>query len=100
MTARRKRSNAAGDTLESVFRGRNLRKEIYGEAVKRVLAWQLAEAMREAGVSKSTVAAKMPTSRTQLDRILDPKNVAVSLETLDRAARVLGKRLKVELVDA
>jgi DNA-binding phage protein len=69
-------------------------------AVKEVIAWQVAEAMRERGLSKSVMAEAMQTSRTQLNRLLDPRNTGVALHTLYRAADVLGMRLRVELADA
>jgi len=89
-----------GGTLEDFLAEEGLAEEVYGEAVKNVLAWQFEEARKALGLSKSELAGRLDTSRSQIDRILDPANVAVSLETLDKAARVLGKRLKIELVDA
>jgi ribosome-binding protein aMBF1 (putative translation factor) len=89
-----------GGTLEELLEHTGEREEVYGEALKRVLAWQIEEARRQQDLSKSEIASRMGTSRSQLDRILDPTNVAVSLETLDRAARAVGKRLSVEIVDA
>lgn len=92
--------NPVGESLESFLHTLGEREEVYAEALKRVLAWQIDEARREQDLSKSEVASRMGTSRSQLDRILDPTNVAVSLETLDKAARAVGKRLNVEIVDA
>lgn len=66
-------------------------------AVKRVLAWQIEEAMKTTGISKSEMAKRMKTSRSQLDRLLDPANDKVQLQTLQRAAAAVGKRLIVEL---
>ena len=88
-----------GGTLEGLLDETGEREEVYGEALKRVLAWQIEEARRQQDVSKSEVAARMGTSRSQLDRILDPGNVSVSLQTLEKAARAVGKRLRVEIVD-
>ena len=68
-------------------------------AVKRVLAWQIEEAMRKTGISKSEMAKRMKTSRSQLDRLLDPANNKVQLQTLQRAATAIGKRLIVEFKD-
>ncbi|MGD9915834.1 MAG: helix-turn-helix domain-containing protein [Rhizobiaceae bacterium] len=92
--------NPVGGSLESFLDTLGEREEVYAEALKRVLAWQIDEARREQDLSKSEVASRMGTSRSQLERILDPTNVAVSLETLDKAARAVGKRLNVEIVDA
>jgi len=69
-------------------------------AAKRVLAWRFARAMDEKGYTKTIMSERMGTSRASLDRLLDPKNGSVTLATLEKAAAALGKRLKVELVDA
>ena len=69
-------------------------------AQKRVLAWQLAKAMRERKISKATLARRMRTSRSALDRLLDPRNASVTLATMGRAAAALGKRLSIGLTDA
>lgn len=68
--------------------------------INQVIAWQLEQARTAAGTSKGALAKEMKTSRTQVDRALDPANVAVSWDTLARAAQSLGKRLEVRLVDA
>ena len=65
-------------------------------AIKRVIAHELSEAMKEKRLTKSAMANQMHTSRSALDRLFDPSNEAVTLHTLLRAATVLGKRLKVE----
>jgi transcriptional regulator with XRE-family HTH domain len=69
-------------------------------AVKRVIAYQLKEMMKEQGLSKRALAARMKTSRASLERLLDPENVSVTLLTLERAARALGMRVKIELAAA
>ncbi len=66
-------------------------------AVKRVLAFQLAAAMKEQKISKVEMARRLDTSRSQLDRLLDPKNEAVTLATLARAAKAVGRTLRLEL---
>ena len=88
-----------GETLESFFEELGERDEVYGAAIMRVLAWQLEQARLDSHVTKTTMAAMMGTSRTQVDRVLDRRNITVSIGMLARAAHVLGKRLKVELVD-
>lgn len=65
-------------------------------AIKRVLAFQLAKLMEKEQISKAELARRMKTSRSALDRLLDPSNVSVTLQTLERAAQALGKRLRVE----
>lgn len=92
--------HALGGSLESLLDETGERDEVYGEAIKRVLSWQIEKARQERDLSKSEVAARMGTSRSQFDRVIDPTNTAVSLETLDKAVRAVGKRLVVEIVDA
>ena len=67
-------------------------------AIKEVLAWQLAEVMKTEGVTKVEMARRMKTSRWQLDRVLDPTHDGVSLDTLNRAAAALGRKVRLELV--
>jgi antitoxin HicB len=67
-------------------------------AVKRVIAWQLGEEMAKRKLSKTAMAKQMHTSRAQLDRVLNPEDGNVTLETLQRAAKAVGKTLKLELV--
>ena len=68
------------------------------KAVKRVLAWQIERAMKKGRLSKLEMARRMKTSRAQLDRLLDPENESVTLATLTRAAHVVGRQLRMELV--
>lgn len=89
-----------GSTFDDFLEEEGLFAEVSAIALKRVLAWQLAQHIEEQGLSKSQMAAAMKTSRSALDRLLDPENSAVTLKTMDRAAAVLGKRLKIELVEA
>ena len=66
-------------------------------AIKRVIAFQVEQMMMEQNLSKTEMSRRMKTSRAALDRLLDPANQAVTLQTLDRAARALGKRLQISL---
>ena len=88
-----------GSSLDDLLEADGILAEVSAIAIKRVLAWQVAEEMRNLGLSKTEMAAQMRTSRTSLDRLLDPENTSVTLKTLERAATVLGKRLQIELVD-
>ena len=88
-----------GSSLDELLEEDGILSEVSAIAIKRVLAWQVSEAMSNQGLNKSQMAAQMRTSRTSLDRLLDPENTAVTLKTLERAASVLGKRLQIELVD-
>jgi DNA-binding XRE family transcriptional regulator len=92
--------SSVGGTLEAFFDELGEREEVYGEALKRVLAWGIEDARKKQGLTKSAMASKLGTSRTQVERVLDPANVTVSLETLDKAARSVGLKLKIELVAA
>ena len=67
-------------------------------AIKRVLAWQIGQAMEKKQLTNAEMARRMDTSRSQLDRLLDPDNNSVTLETLTRAARAVGRQVRVELV--
>ena len=88
-----------GDTLESFLKKEGIRDQVYDAAIKRVVAWQFEEARKARAFTKGALAKSMGTSRSQVDRVLDPDNVAVSLDMLNRAAVALGKRLKIELED-
>ena len=87
-----------GSSFEDYLAGQGTLEETRAVAVKRVLAWQLAQAMEKKQITKSSMARAMRTSRSQLDRILDPENDHVRLDTLAQAAKVLGLSLRVELV--
>ncbi|WP_439477077.1 helix-turn-helix domain-containing protein [Brevundimonas sp.] len=75
-----------------------IREEVTLRAIKSVIALQLRQAMVERKMTLSAMAAEMDTSRAQLNRVLDPEEFNVTLETLSRAAKVVGRGLKVELV--
>ena len=87
-----------GESFEEYLREQGTLAETTAVAVKRVLAWQLQQAMTEQQISKNQMARAMQTSRSQLDRILDPDNDNIQLATLLNAARVLGRELRIELV--
>lgn len=86
-----------GQFFEDFLRGQGNYEETTEQAVKRVLAWQLAEAMKQQGISKVEMAKRLSTSRSQLDRLLDPTNERVTLNVLSRAAQAVGRTLKLEL---
>jgi len=89
-----------GSSFDSFLEEEGILEEVEAAAIKRLIAWQLAEAMRAGKISKKSMAERMGTSRSQLDRLLDPENSAVHLQTIARAARAVGKRLRFEMVDA
>lgn len=88
-----------GSSLDDVLEEEGVLAEVTAIALKRVLAWQILEEMKKRGLSKSQMAVAMNTSRPSLDRLLDPDNISVTLKTMDRAAALLGMRLRIELVD-
>lgn len=87
-----------GSTLDSFLEQEGVLAEFQARAIKEVIAWQLAEAMRERKLSKSQLAIMMHTSRSQVNRVLDPNDGNVTLETLQRAAEMVGRRVQLELV--
>ena len=89
-----------GSTLDSFLEEEGIREEVEAVAVKRVLAWQLTEAMRKKKKTKQALARQLNTSRSQLDRLLDPENISVSLDAIARAAKALGKRVIIRIADA
>jgi antitoxin HicB len=100
MTAKESSFDHTGSSFDSFLEEEGILEEVQALAIKRVIAWQLAEAMKLGGISKKEMAQRMGTSRSQLDRLLDPENSAVHLQTIARAARAVGKRLKLEMIDA
>ena len=87
-----------GSTLDDLLVEEGVLEVFQAQAIKEVIAWQLGEAMRERSLSKKRLAELMHTSRTQVNRMLDPANGNVTLETLQRAAAVVGRKLQVQLV--
>jgi antitoxin HicB len=87
-----------GSTLDSFLEEEGVLAEFQAKAIKEVIAWQLAEAMRERKISMSRLATMMHTSRTQIARLLDPNDGNVTIETLQRAAAVVGRRVELQLV--
>jgi|SRR5579862_1896562 len=92
-----KRLDHSGSSFQSFLEEEGIREEVEAVAIKRVLAWQLVRAMEQRKITKQAMARALRTSRSQLDRLLDPSNVSVSLETMTRAAHVLGKSLEIRI---
>ena len=86
-----------GSSFESFLEEEGILDEVDEAAVKRVIAWQVAQEMVARKLNKSDLARKMQTSRTQVDRLLDPANTSVTLHTLYKAAAVLGGRLHIRI---
>ena len=86
-----------GSSIDAFSRREGIFEEAQAQAIKEVVAWQLAEAMKEKKISKSKMALLLKTSRTQVDRLLDPKN-DITLGSLQRAAAIVGRRVNIELM--
>jgi antitoxin HicB len=87
-----------GSSFEDFLKEEGILEASTTTAVKRVLAWQIEQAMRAQRITKSAMAARMHTSRSQLERLLDPEKTGVTLETIQRAAAVVGRELRIGLV--
>jgi len=92
----RQRKATVGSSFESFLAEQGTLTETTNRAVKRVIAFQLAKAMEEQSISKSALAKRMHTSRSQVDRVLDPDNNGVTLEVLMNAAQAVGRKLAIE----
>jgi len=97
MTKQNKHS-PVGSSFDEFLRDDGLYEEATIAATKRVLAMQVAEEMEHQHISKTRMAQRMHTSRSSLERLLDPNNESVTLQTLDKAARSLGRRIAVALI--
>ena len=101
MTSRRCNTNCMskhiGSNFDDFLDQEGVLAEAEAIAVKRVIAFQLEELMKAQKLTKSQLSRRMQTSRTSLDRLLDPDNASVTLLTLERAAKALGKHIKIEL---
>ena len=92
------KKNNIGSSFDSWLREEGIYQEVTATAIKRVLARQVEAAMKEKNFSKAEMARRMHTSRASLDRLLDPENPAVTLSTLQKAAIVVGRQVRLELV--
>lgn len=86
-----------GSELDDFLAEEGLLEEVSALAIKRVVAWQLRAAMKEQKLTKKAMAERMHTSRAALDRVLDENDPGMTLATLARAARVLGKRVEIKV---
>lgn len=87
-----------GSDFDQYLKEEGLIVEVERVAIKRAVAYQVAQFMLNQGLSKTEMARRMRTSRASLDRLLDPNNGSVTLQTLERAADALGRRLHISLV--
>ncbi len=87
-----------GSSFDSWLREEGIYEEVSATAIKRVVARQVEIAMQQKGLTKAEMARRMHTSRAAIDRLLDPENDAVTLSTLQKAATVVGREIRLELV--
>ena len=92
-----KRNVHTGSKFDDFLKDEGIYEAVQAKALKRALAEQLEESMQAAKLTKLDMARKMATSRSQLDRVLDPSNVSVQLDTLIKAARALGKEIEIKI---
>lgn len=92
----KKRIGQVGSDFDDFLQAEGLLGDAQAVAIKRVVAFQVAALMKKKRITKAEMAKRMKTSRSALDRLLDPGNSSVTLQTLERAAQALGKRLRVE----
>jgi DNA-binding Xre family transcriptional regulator len=85
-----------GSSFDDFLEEEGILGEVSAKAHKRLLALQLADIMEENSITKTSLAEKLKTSRSQLDRILDPENTSVTIELLERVAHAVGKKLHIE----
>lgn len=94
----KKRKGRIGSSFDDYLKKESIYEAVTARAIKRVIARQLDAIMQDQGLTKSSLAKRMKTSRAQLDRLLDPDNESVTLATLTRAAQAVGRNLRMELV--
>jgi hypothetical protein len=87
-----------GSLFSDFLKEEGIYEDVTARAIKRVIAWQIEQAMKDQGLTKVAMAKRMKTSRAQLDRLLDPQNDKVQLDTIQRAAIAVGRRLQLDLV--
>ncbi|HEY3898765.1 MAG TPA: helix-turn-helix domain-containing protein [Chthoniobacter sp.] len=103
MTTRKQRKTKNphdGSSLDDFLHEEGIFEEVEAVALKRALAMKVADLMKDEQMQKTTMARRMRTSRAALDRLLDPTNTSVTLATLNRAAKALGRKIKIDLVPA
>lgn len=98
MATKKPRSTEGLSTLDGFLAEEGVRETFQAVAIKEVLAWQIEQAMKTEKLSKKRLAERMGTSRSQISRLLDPKDGNVTLATLQRAAEMLGRKVRLELI--
>lgn len=88
-----------GSSFDDFLKEEGLYTEVNAGAAKKLLALQLAQALKDKSITKTELASKMHTSRAVINRLLDPENLALNLQTVSKAAAALGKRVEIRLVE-
>ena len=92
------KNNFIGSSFDDFLAEEGISEEVEAGAIKKIIAYQLREAIEKEHISKTALAAQLKTSRSAVDRLLDPENESITLLTLKKAANVLGKKLRFELI--
>lgn len=94
-----KNNPRTGSSFDDFLKEQGMYEEVTAKALKRAISEQLRESMREQKITKVAMAERMETSRTQVDRLLDPDNLRIQFDSLVRAASAIGKHVEIRLVD-
>jgi len=92
------KNNSIGSSFDDFLIEEGIAEEVEAGAIKKIIAYQLLEAIEKEKITKTALASRLETSRSAVDRLLDPENESITLLTLKKAATVLGKKLRFELV--
>jgi len=92
------KNKAIGSSLDDFLTEEGISEEVEARAIKKIIAYQLQEALKKERLTKTALAAQLSTSRAAVNRLLDPENESITLLTLQKAANILGKKLRFELV--
>jgi predicted XRE-type DNA-binding protein len=92
------KNNAIGSSFDDFLVEEGIAEEVEAGAIKKIIAYQLQEAIEKEHLTKTALAVQLETSRAAVNRLLDPENESITLLTLKKAANVLGKKLRLELV--
>ena len=92
------KNKAIGSSFDDFLAKEGIAEEVETGAIKKIIAYQLQEAIKNDRLTKTALATQLYTSRAAVNRLLDPENESVTLLTLKRAANVLGKKLRLELI--
>ena len=92
------KNKAIGSSFDDFLTEEGISEEVEAGAIKKIIAYQLLEAIKKEQITKTALAAQLDTSRAAINRLLDPDNESITLLTLKKAANVLGKKLRLELV--